>query len=159
VDFGEANDQKYFILAEVSKGAAEVTWRELENIRPFIDLHVTLESSEGINQTLQTVLPTKEEIEDAVVRLVVEYRREWESLIDEAALRTLAAGAFEFHLVKRPQMQARVRLPEGRTASSMGVIELLDIYWKATNKDMETEKQEALNRLAKSIVEEVNTEE
>jgi len=159
VDFGEVKDKKYFILADVAKGHTDVTWRELENIRPFIDVHVELESSDAINQVLQSALPSKEKMEDAVVRMVIEYRREWESLIDEATLRAMAANTFEFHLVKRPQMQARVRLPEGRTASSMGVIELLDIYWDASSKDMKTENKEALNQLAKSIVDGVNTEE
>ena len=158
VDFGEAKDQKFFILAEVTKGDAQVTWRELAGIRPFIDLHVTLESSEGINQKLQSALPPQKTLNDAIVRMVVEYQREWEALIDEAALRALAADTFEFHLVKRPKMQARVRLPEGRTASSMSLIELLDTYWHAASKDMAAEKKEALNRLAKGIVDQVNTD-
>ncbi len=159
VDFGEASDRKYFILAEVSKGETKVTWRELENIRPFIDIHIQLETSEAINHTLQSALPPQEEMKDAVVRMVIEYRRDWESLIDEATLRALVSDAFEFHLVKRPQMEARVRLPEGRTASSMGVIELLDIYWDASSRDLNSTKKESLNQLAKSIVDEVNTEE
>jgi len=74
-------------------------------------------------------------------------------------VRALAENAFEFHLVKRPQMQARVRLPEGRTASSMSMIELLDIYWDASSRDMDSAKKDALNQLAKTIVDEVNTEE
>ena len=159
VDFGEARDKKFFILAEVSKGETRVTWRELANIRPFIDIHVNLDSSEKINQALQSVLPPQDEIKDAVVRLVIEYRREWESLIDEGSLRCLAAEAFEFHLVKRPQMEARVRLPEGRTASSMSVVELLNAYWKASHKDMPAEEKEALNHLAKSIVDNIHTGE
>jgi DNA repair protein SbcD/Mre11 len=159
VDFGEAKDKKYYILAEVSKGKTKVTWCELKDIRPFIDIHVNLESSEAINHTLQNALPPQCELEDAIVRMVIEYRREWESLIDEARLRALAENAFEFHLVKRPQMQARVRLPEGRTASSMSMIELLDIYWDASSRDMDSAKKDALNQLAKTIVDEVNTEE
>jgi DNA repair protein SbcD/Mre11 len=159
VDFGEAKDKKFYILAKVSKGKTEVDWRELENIRPFIDIHVELETSEAINHTLQSALPAQEKLQDAIVRMVIEYRREWESLIDEATLRALAAEAFEFHLVKRPQMEARVRLPEGRTASSMGVTELLDIYWGASSRDMAPEKKEALNRLAKTILDTVHTKE
>ncbi len=159
VDFGEAKDKKFFILAEVEKGETRIAWRELENIRPFIDIRVALETSEAINHKLQSALPSQEELQDAIVRMVIEYRREWESLIDEASLRALAAEAFEFHLVKRPQMEARVRLPEGRTASSMGVTELLGLYWDASSKDMDKEKKKVLNRLAKDIVDEVNTDD
>jgi exonuclease SbcD len=140
----------------VSKGDTQITWRELEHIRPFIDIKVVLDSEEAVNPTLQEALPSQEELDGAVVRMVVEYRREWESLIDEATLRALAAPAFEFHLVKRPQMEARVRLPEGRTASSLGVIELLDIYWNASSKDMNQDKRKKLNHLAQSIINEIN---
>ena len=157
VDFGEAGDKKYFILADVSKGNTNVLWRELENIRPFIDVHVTLDSDEAVNHKLQEALPTKKALEDSILRMVIEYQREWEALIDEATLRALAAPAFEFHLVKRPILQARVRLPEGRAASSLNVVELLDIYWDASSQDMADEKKEKLNHLARSIIDEVRS--
>ncbi len=158
VDFGEAQDKKYFVLAEVAKNETKVTWHELKNIRPFIDIYVKLETDEAINHKLQEAMPTQEALKDAIVRMVIEYQREWESLIDEATLRALAAESFEFHLVKRPQMEARVRLPEGRAASSLGVIELLEIYWDASSRDIEPTKKETLNQLAKSIIDEVNSE-
>ena len=152
VDFGEAEDKKYFILAEVTKGKTLVTWRELKNIRPFIDLYVKLESEEGINQKLQEALPPQDQLKDAIMRMVVVYQREWEALIDEAALRALTEDTFEFHLDKRPQMQARVRLPEGRVTSNLSTSELLDIYWDASRPDLNPEKKEALNQLAKTIM-------
>jgi len=157
VDFGEAGDRKYFILAEISKGKTDVIWQELKNIRPFIDIHVTLESDQAINHKLQDALPPQETIKDAIIRMVVEYQREWEVLIDETALRALTAPAFEFHFVKRPLMQARVRLPEGRAASSLGVVELLDIYWDASSQDVDKEKKEKLNQLARSIIDDVRS--
>ncbi len=157
VDFGEASDRKFFILAEVSRQNTQVTWRELKNIRPFIDVHVELESDQDINPTLQAALPPQEALENAILRMTIVYKREWEPLIDEAALRKLAESAFEFHLVKRPQMEARVRLPEGRAASSLNVIELLDIYWDASKSDIDKDKQAALNALAKSIIDEANS--
>ena len=157
VDFGEAQDKKYFIIAEVCKGKTKVTWRELEHIRPFIDIFVRLETDKDVNPTLQSALPPQDSLKDAIVRMVIEYQREWEALIDEGALRSLAAKTFEFHLVKRPQMHARVRLPEGRAASSMSEIELLDIYWNAASQEMDDDKKRILNQLAKSIIGEVNT--
>lgn len=158
VDFGEASDRKYFILASVSKGKTEVTWRELKNIRPFIDIHLRLESEEGINRRIQESLPEEATLRNAIVRLVIEYQRDWESLIDEAALRKLAESAFEFHLVKQTHTSARGRLPEGRLASSMTLDELMEIYWQNFNQDMNKEKIERLNQLGKSIVDEVSGE-
>ena len=71
-------------------------------------------------------------------------------MIDEAAIREYTSGAFEFHLVKRPQMDARVRLPEGQLAGSVSPLELLDTYWKANNVDRE--EAEVLQTLAAEIL-------
>jgi exonuclease SbcD len=158
VDFGEAKDDKFFIIANIEPGHAEVTWRKLENIRPFIDIHLELESDQAINHKIQSALPSQEELADAIVRMVLVYHREWEPLIDEATLRALASPAFEFHLVKRPQMEARVRLPEGRAASSLSTTELLDIYWESSHADLSEDKKEALNQLGKTIIDEVHEE-
>lgn len=157
VDFGEIKDKKYFILAEVSKGKTKINWRELKHIRPFIDINVTLETEEEINRKIQEKIPSEEMLENAIVRLVIEYQRDWESLIDETALRKMTEMAFEFHLVKRPHTAARGRLPVGGTTSSMSVIELMDIYWKNSSFELNTEKKERLNQIGKSIVDEVNS--
>ncbi len=45
IDFGEAGDDKYFVIAEVTRGRTDIQWRKLD-VRPFIDRHVTLESAE-----------------------------------------------------------------------------------------------------------------
>jgi exonuclease SbcD len=156
VDFGEAKDEKFFIIAEVEKGHTDVHWRKLTHVRPFIDLSIELQSDQEINRLLQEKLLSKGTLNEAIVRMVIEYPRDWEPMIDETALRKAAENAFEFHLVKRPQIQARVRLPEGKAASSMGALELLDVYWDASEKDMDRSKKETLNRLAKTIMDDVN---
>lgn len=154
VDFGEAGDEKFFIVAEIEKGKTEVEWRRLDGIRPFVDRHIALESPENVTAVLQAALPPVEELQGAIVRLTVDYPREWDTLIDEAALRQGAAGAFEFHLVKRPQVEARIRLAGDQTISSLGPLELLDKYWLATERDPKTEDLAALQKLAKEIIDE-----
>jgi exonuclease SbcD len=131
VDFGEVGDDKFFVIANVERGLTEVEWRQLRGIRPFVDRFVRLESSESITDQLRDALPPEQELENAIVRLAVDYPREWEPMIDETAIREYASGAFEFHLVKRPQMDSRVRLPEGQLAGRLTPLELLDTYWKA----------------------------
>jgi hypothetical protein len=51
-----------------------------------------------------------------------------------------------------------VRLPEGKTAGSLSEIELLETYWRATKSDIEDDRIQALNELAKSIMDDVNTQ-
>jgi exonuclease SbcD len=148
VDFGEAKDDKFFVIAEVERGQTKVEWKKLEGVRPFIDRKAVLESSENITETLLSALPDAGELEGAIVRLTVEYPREWDTLIDDAALRKHTQGAFEFHLVKRPQVEARIRLPADQTVSSLSPLDLLDQYWRASH----TDDPEELQKLAREIL-------
>ena len=47
--------------------------------------------------------------------------------------RAQTAAAFEFHLVKRPQMETRIRLPDDQSVGSLNALELLEIYWRANH--------------------------
>lgn len=150
VDWGEAADDKFFVIAHVARGKTQVEWRQLENIRPYIDRSLVLDSKDDIDQRLRETLPPQEQLQDAIVRLTVDYPRDWEALIDDAALREYAREAFEFHLVKHPQVEARVRIPDDKNVGSMTPLELLDLYWKASHT--ETEDIDALNKLAARVI-------
>lgn len=150
VDFGEVEDNKFFVIAHINHGETNVEWRQLVDIRPFVDRYLLLDSQDNVTERLLSVLPEAQELEGAIVRLTLEYPRDWESLIDESALREHTAGAFEFHLVKRPQMETRIRLPEDQTVGSLTPLELLDIYWRASHVD--EEEAESLQKLAESIL-------
>jgi exonuclease SbcD len=145
VDFGEAQDDKFFIVAEVEKGKTK-----LEHTRPFIDCVVTLESAENVTASLIAALPKN--MKDAIVRLSVYYPREWDSLIDEAALRRHTDEAFEFQLNKRPQLGSRIRLPANQTVGSLSPLELLEQYWLAGHVD--PSEQGEMNELARGILDE-----
>jgi len=95
-----------------------------------------------------SALPKAKRLEDAIVRLTVEYPREWDTLIDDAALRKHAEGCFEFHLVKRPQVEARIRLPADQTVSSLSPLDLLEQYWLASHMD----DAGTLQKLAQEII-------
>jgi exonuclease SbcD len=153
VDWGEAGDDKFFVIAHVERGETRVEWRQLQGIRSFIDRAIVLDSAEQIDQQLREALPPQDQFVDAIVRLTVEYPRDWEPLIDDAALRDYSREAFEFHLVKHPHSEARVRLPDDQAIGSMSALELLDLYWKASHTD--NEDVEALNQLASQVIGEV----
>jgi exonuclease SbcD len=158
VDFGEAKDEKFFIIAEVEKGQTQVEWRKLSGVRPFIDRRAVLKTSENVTEKLIFALPKAEKLQDAIVRLTVEYPREWDTLIDDAALRKYAENAFEFHLVKRPQFESRIRIPDGQVVSSLSPLDLLDQYWKAAKVD-KAEDIGALQKLAQEILSEEDKNE
>lgn len=148
VDFGEAQDDKFFIIAEVTCGATKVEWIKLTGARPFIDRRVVLKSGENVTETLKAALPKPKELSEAILRLIVEYPREYDTLIDESALRKYAEKAFEFHLVKRPQVQARTRIAEGQVVSSLSPLDLLAQYFDAAK----TKDVDELQKLAQEII-------
>ncbi len=148
VDFGEVKDDKFFIIADVAKQNTRVDWRQLTGVRPFVDRYVTLESSTGVTETLQSALPI--DMKDAIVRLTVQYPRDMDTLIDEPSLRRFAQEAFEFQLIRRPQAEARIRLSAGQTASSLSPLELLAQYWRAGNTD--PAEIEILDQMAGEII-------
>jgi len=135
-----------------------VDWRELTGTRRFIERRAVLAAPQGaaevsagiITERLKSALPPQAELEGAIVKLTVEYPREYEALIDESALRKHAAQAFEFHLVRRPQIEARVRLPGDQAVSSLSPLDLLDRYWLARKVD--PEEARALQKLAGEII-------
>jgi DNA repair protein SbcD/Mre11 len=148
VDFGEAQDDKFFIIAEVTRGATKVEWMQLTGARPFIDRRVTLQSGENVTEVLKAALPRPKELCEAIVRLIVEYPREYDILIDESALRKYAEEAFEFHLVKKPQSRARTRIAEGQVVSSLSPLDLLSQYFDASK----TKDIDELQKLAQEII-------
>lgn len=155
VDFGEAGDDKFFVIAEVTRGHTTYEWRKIDGTRPFIERWADLQSSENVTEFLQFNLPKPDEMAGAIVKLVVEYPRDMDVLIDESALRKYAEGVFEFHLVRKPKVEARVRLPEGQTVSSLSPLELLDQYFDAAKIQDAAELQE----LARQIILEDGTGE
>ena len=150
VDFGEAADEKYFVLAHVERGHTDIEWRKLKGIRPFVDRSLRLKSQEDVTGQLLKSLPLADRLDGAIVRLVVEYPREWEDLIDEATVREYASGAFEFHIIHHPVVEARARLAKDETIGSLTSIELLDRYWKASHVD--AADRQSLQKLAAEII-------
>jgi exonuclease SbcD len=157
VDFGEVKDDKFFVLADVEKGKTKVDWRKLEGIRPFQDRYLKLESQEDITDQVLKALPAPEVMADAIVRLVLEYPRAWAPLIDDCVIQEYTAEAFEFRMVKRPQMDERIRLPQDHTVGELTPSELLDLYWQASH--VPEEDVEKLQVLAGQILTESPGEE
>jgi DNA repair protein SbcD/Mre11 len=150
VDFGEVEDEKFFVIADVQPGCpTEVEWRKLSG-RRFIDRRVRLDSPENMAAFLLQALPSQEEMTGAVVRLVVDFPAEWDPLFNDKELRQYAECCFEFHLVRRPQREARLRLPSDTAISSLSAIELLDVYWRSINTT--GDESLALQKLAEEVI-------
>lgn len=150
VDFGEAADDKFFVIAHIEKGQpTRVEWRKLGG-RRFIDRFLRLTTSTDLNRQLLDALPPQDELKDTVLRLVVEYPFDWEGLIDEQSLRRYAESCLEFHFVRRPSRETRLRIPEDQQISSLGSLDLLELYLRTL--ETQDHEIEALNQLAGDVI-------
>lgn len=150
VDFGEAADDKFFIVADVKRGHTQVEWRKLEQVRPFVQVYFRLTIAENVTAQLKASLPNARKLKNAIVKLTVEYPRDYEKLINENELRQYTAEAFEFHLVRRPQLENRVRLPAGQNIASLTPLDLLEKYWQAGH--LNQSETETLQTLAGQVL-------
>lgn len=161
VDFGEVADQKYFVLAEVSKGKTNVAWVPI-NGRPFVDDLIdlrdidvkdyevgSLPSPDRIRSFISDHLPSEEEIKDAIARVTLIYPREWETLIDEKWLRDYYEYALETMIVRKPQTAMRIRLADNEGISALNEEDLLKYYLESRNID--PKEITILNSIAKDI--------
>ncbi|MGB4595277.1 MAG: exonuclease SbcCD subunit D [Anaerolineaceae bacterium] len=153
VDFGEINEDKGFIIADVQKGSTTFERRILKT-RPFIDLHMRLEEGDDVMARLEGILPGMHVVDGAIVRLRIDYPKELETQIDEKRLRDEMRGAFEFYLAKNPSTRARARLDVNEGTASMPPMALMELYWKE-NSVSEAGRTE-LGRLASQIISDVN---
>ena len=155
VDFGEAEDDKYYSLVELEPGTTSYKLKKIPG-RKFYDRSIQFEESKTLpdagafmGQILEK-LPDREVMEDAMVRLIVRYPRDWESLLDETVVRKAAENAFEFHFIRQPFSEARLRLPADQTMGSLTPLQMAEIYWKTTKTP--AKEMDELTKLAGEII-------
>lgn len=160
VDFGEAADEKMFVIAEVDKGKTNISWRLLEG-RPFIDRRLDLRDiTSDNNQNLPTpvciinylerTLMDSAEVEDAVVRITLTYPKDWENLIDDQWFQKRFESALDFYLIRKPIFSTRLRLGEDESISNLPHEKLLKLYWES--QKISPEEIETLQIIAKEII-------
>ncbi len=149
VDFGEINDTKGYVIAEVEKGSTTYQFHKLEG-RKYISIEIEIKEKDDITRQVINKLPALEVIENAIFRVVLSYPRKWEALIDERAIREYGEKAFEFYLVRHPHVESRILLPDSISLSQLSALDLLDVYWKSIH--VESDQAQKLNSIAAEII-------
>jgi DNA repair protein SbcD/Mre11 len=149
IDFGEANEAKGFVLAEVSRG--ETSWQFVPlKTRPYVDMTIDTPKAESFMADVRRQLPAPERVRGAVCRLRFSYPRDWEPLFDESAIRDHFAEAFELKLVKHHQFSQRSRLPDHLAIESMAPEDLLVLHWQ--DLGMDEAEMVAMRELAREVL-------
>jgi exonuclease SbcD len=150
LDFGEVNDEKGFVLARVEHGHTTYEFRKLAG-RRFLDRSVTIKAGDDLMEKVLAVLPSPEQMKDSILRLIVNYPRSMDAFVDEPLLRARCAGAFDFHLLRRPSEEARLRLPADESITGIHPLKMLDLYWESINQH--PADSQTLKEMAASIIE------
>ncbi len=157
VDFGEIDDEKFFIEAHLEKGKP-TTYKPIPLPgRKFLSRSVNVSDADNVQVQIMDAIPSAQELRESIFRLILTYPREWDPMIDEEAIREKCESAFEFHLVRRPISESRLRLPDDVTVGKMTHIELLQKYWETVSADPAEVK--VLSGLAKNIIQSIETGE
>jgi exonuclease SbcD len=131
VDFGEAKEDKFFVVADVQPGKTQVDWRKLD-LRPFVDLVIDIPAD--CKEPTQMILDTlgQQKIDGAMLRVILNYPDQIAASIDDAAIRKAAGAALDIQLAKRPVYANRVRLPAGQEIQEAKPADLLEAYFATT---------------------------
>ncbi|MGD8857839.1 MAG: exonuclease SbcCD subunit D [Chloroflexota bacterium] len=149
IDFGEAKEQKGFVLAEVGRGHTD--WRFVPlKTRPFIDIKIETPSAETFMEDVLEQLPDREQVKGAICRVQLSYPRDWEPLVDEKAIGDRFSDALSFQILKHRQTGDRSRLGDLVAVETLTHQQLLDQYW--SNIGLEEKEREAMRLLAKEVL-------
>ncbi|MEM7802799.1 MAG: exonuclease SbcCD subunit D [Chloroflexota bacterium] len=152
IDFGEVREEKGFVLASVEKEKSTWNFEKLKT-RRFIDLRLDTPEAETFMQDILSQLPDPNEVAGAICRVQLIYPRDWETLLDEPILHAHFSEALSLQIYKQRETSKRSRLGESLKAESLTPLELLDIYWKTL--DLEVEESEILQKMAVDLFSDV----
>ena len=149
IDFGEEGQPKGFCWVELAKGAT--TWEFVEvDARPFVTVRADVRKAADPMLALRKVV-SKHDLQEAVVRLILQLQSEQEPLVRDRDVRALFSDAyFVGGITREIERAARVRLgslaPEEMTDR-----ELLAKY--LDTRDVDKERTETLLTYAETIFE------
>lgn len=128
IDFGEEEEEKGFVVAEVTKGKAEYEFVPTP-ARRFLTIRVRATGKTPMDDVARTV--ADHDVRDAVVRMIIQTTAESEPLIDDKACRQLLTEAFHVAaIVREVKRSRRVRLGRHTTVESLSPRELLTEYFE-----------------------------
>ena len=149
IDFGEAREQKGYVLADVKRG--ETTWEFVPlKTRRFIDLAIDTPSADSFMADIMDRLPDANKVAGAVCRLRLNYPRDWEPLLDENGIAEQLKEALSFQILKDRSTAKRSRLGDTTAVDQLTPLDLLETYWRTV--DLEAEEMGAMQELAKEIL-------
>lgn len=150
VDFSEEKEDKGFVLVGLERGRANWEFCKLP-ARPFKTIKVDVSEVENPQEKLIKAIQ-KQDIEDAVVRLIYQLRSEQLEAIENGELHLALSGTHSYTIQPELVSQlARPRLPELEHGNSLDPLEALKTYLE--NREDLRDIQEEMIEAAQSLLE------
>jgi exonuclease SbcD len=148
IDFGEEKEPKGFVVAEVRRGHAEWEFRPVD-ARRFVTIRADVrDEAEPLEALLATI--ARQDVADAVVRVLVQARAEQEGLLRDADIRRALKEAYYVAGISREiERPYRQRLG-GESPGELTPGQLLARYLES--RDTPPERVELLLRHAQEII-------
>lgn len=153
-DFSEKNDEKGFVLVELSKGYAKYDFVSVPT-RPFVEIDIDADSDDPTARIVEEIKARN--IDDAVVKLTYHIPSDKVPLLREKEIKEALSRAFLVAAVAQnitsDSSQARNRL----LTESVDIAQAMEMYFD-TREDFRKRKSE-LMEYVRPLVEELLTEE
>ena len=150
VDFGEESEAKGFVVARVEKGRAQFEFRQLAGTRRFVTIEVQADGDDPMAQVREAI--TAQDIEDAIVRLIIHTTAERNPLLQDAEIHSLLGGSFKVATVVRDvKRSARIRLGANQNIEQMTPLEVLQQYLQQA-RSVSAGRTDKLLELAKKVM-------
>jgi exonuclease SbcD len=149
IDFGEAREDKGYVLAEISRGKTEWEFVPLQT-RRFVDLKVEARTAEYFMEEVFNGLPDADQVQAAICRVQLTYPEDLETFLDEKRIHEHFSGVFSLQLLKHRLSGRRSRLGDTVAVEAMSPEELLTAYWRSI--EVAEEEIVTLQKLAKDVL-------
>ncbi len=127
IDFGEENEAKGFIVAEVERGQCSFQFVELTHTRPFVTIEVTADGDDPMAQVQRAI--GAHDIRHSIVRLIIHTTMERNRLLRDKEISDLLSPAFKVAPVVRDiERVTRLRLRSDQAVEKMTALEVLERY-------------------------------
>lgn len=160
VDFSEEKEDKGYVMIELERGKVEWEFCSLP-VRKFSTIEVDTSKAKDPQAAIVKAI-AKQEIEDAVVRLIYKIRSEQLDLIDTSALHEALSSTHTYTIHPELVSQlARPRVPELTASSSIDPMDALKTYLNNREdlQDIADLMMDAAQRLLAGDEEELEEEE
>jgi exonuclease SbcD len=147
IDFGEEKEPKGFVVAEVRRGHAEWEFHPVD-ARRFVTIRADVrEEAEPLQALLATI--ARQDVADAVVRVLVQARAEQEGLLRDADIRRALKEAYYVAGISREIERAYRHRLGGESPEELTPGQLLARYLES--RDTPPERVELMLRHAQEI--------